>query len=147
MSDSVVSVFDVAKYILEQQGTMTTMKLQKLVYYCQAWSLVWDEEPLFPEVIKAWANGPVVPILYGKHKGMFRINAADLSGDSSNLSDINKDTCDAVIDEYGSRSSRWLSELTHLEEPWIEARKNVVTFNDRSPEISHASMVEYYSSL
>ena len=41
------SVFDVAAYILEKQGEMTTLKLQKLVYYSQAWSLVWDEKPLF----------------------------------------------------------------------------------------------------
>ena len=35
------SVYDVAAYILEKQGAMTTWKLQKLVYYSQAWSLVW----------------------------------------------------------------------------------------------------------
>ena len=43
------SVFDIAQYILSATGEMTTMKLQKLVYYCQAWSLVWDEEPIFNE--------------------------------------------------------------------------------------------------
>ena len=53
-----IRVFDVAAYILEQKGSMTTMKLQKLVYYSQAWSLVWDEKPLFEEAIEAWANGP-----------------------------------------------------------------------------------------
>lgn len=43
------SVFDTAKYILEKCGTMSTMKLQKLCYYSQAWSLVWDDAPLFDE--------------------------------------------------------------------------------------------------
>ena len=43
------TVFDVAKYILEKKGTMSTMKLQKLCYYSQAWSLVWDDQPLFNE--------------------------------------------------------------------------------------------------
>ena len=43
------NVFDVAKYILEKQGDMSTMKLQKLCYYAQAWSLVWDDRELFPE--------------------------------------------------------------------------------------------------
>ncbi len=47
------SVFDVAQYILEKQGEMTAIKLQKLVYYSQAWSSVWDGEPLFPEKIRA----------------------------------------------------------------------------------------------
>lgn len=53
------NVFDVAKYILEKLGTLSTMKLQKLCYYCQAWSLVWDDTPLFDEKFEAWANGPV----------------------------------------------------------------------------------------
>ena len=43
------SVSDVAAYILQQQGAMTTWKLQKLIYYSQAWSLVWDDDALFPE--------------------------------------------------------------------------------------------------
>lgn len=30
------NVFDVAKYILEKKGIMSTMKLQKLCYYAQA---------------------------------------------------------------------------------------------------------------
>jgi uncharacterized phage-associated protein len=34
---------DVAQFILERRGEMTAWKLQKLVYYSQAWSLVWDE--------------------------------------------------------------------------------------------------------
>ena len=51
------SVFDTAKYILEKCGTMSTMKLQKLCYYSQAWSLVWDDAPLFDEDFEAWAMG------------------------------------------------------------------------------------------
>lgn len=34
------SVFDVAAYVLEKMGPMSAMKLQKLVYYSQAWALV-----------------------------------------------------------------------------------------------------------
>lgn len=33
---------DVAQYIRDQIGELSTIKLQKLVYYCKAWSLVWD---------------------------------------------------------------------------------------------------------
>lgn len=60
------NVFDVAKYILEVKGTMSTMKLQKLCYYAQAWSLVWDDKPLFGEEFEAWANGPVCRELFLK---------------------------------------------------------------------------------
>ena len=54
------TVFDVAAYILKQRGEITTMKLQKLVYYCQAWHLVWEDEPLFRERIFATATGHAV---------------------------------------------------------------------------------------
>jgi len=60
-----MTVIDVSRYILERMGEMTAMKLQKLCYYAQAWSLVWDERPLFDERIEAWANGPVCPVNTG----------------------------------------------------------------------------------
>lgn len=49
------NVYDVAKYVLKKLGSMSTMKLQKEVYYCQAWSLGWDGKPLFDEDFQAWA--------------------------------------------------------------------------------------------
>lgn len=76
------SVFDVAEYILEKHAQanperprMSAVKLQILVYYCQAWHLVRDCGQLFPEEFQAWANGPVCPALYELHKGHFEIEA------------------------------------------------------------------------
>ena len=67
-----VTVFDVSKYIVDELGEISTWKLQKLVYYCQAWSLVWDERPLFGSSIEAWANGPpACRDLYSLHKGQY----------------------------------------------------------------------------
>lgn len=43
--EGLASVFQVARYILNHTGGMTTMKLEKLVYYCHAWSLAWDGVP------------------------------------------------------------------------------------------------------
>ena len=63
------TVFDVAKYILKKTGQIPSMKLQKLVYYCQAWSLAWDDVPLFDEDFQAWANDPVCPDLFDLHHG------------------------------------------------------------------------------
>ena len=86
------SVFDVAKYILEQKGPMSTWKLQKLCYYSQAWSLAWGDGALFPEEFQAWSNGPVCRPLFLQHQGRYRIGAGDLSvGDSSVLSDLQKE--------------------------------------------------------
>ena len=41
------TVFDVARYALGSVGQVTSMKLQKLVYYSQTWSPAWDDVPLF----------------------------------------------------------------------------------------------------
>ncbi len=140
------NVFDVAKYILEKQGPMTTMKLQKLVYYCQAWSLVWDSEPLFTDHIEAWASGPVAPSLYKVHRGEFLINELPI-GNTDSLTQEQKETIDAVLDAYGSKSAQWLADLTHMEKPWIDAREGYEPGENCENEISHASTVEYYSSL
>lgn len=139
-----VSAHDVAAYILQKQGEMTAMKLQKLAYYSQAWALVWDEEPLFREPIQAWVNGPVVPALYKVHKGQFKV--ADWPvGDPQRLAPEQRKTIDSVLEYYGPRSSQWLSDLTHREAPWINARRGLDPGDPGSREISHADLAEYYS--
>lgn len=144
--DSPVSVFDVAAYILGKLGTITTIKLQKLVYYCQAWSLVWDEESLFDEKIEAWVNGPVVRDLYAFHRGMFQISSIPI-GIPGHLSKKQKETIDAVIDFYGKKSGQELVEISHLEKPWIEARKGL-NWDERGENvISNESMADYYLSI
>ncbi|MDO8282711.1 MAG: DUF4065 domain-containing protein [Thermodesulfovibrionia bacterium] len=141
-----VSVYDIAAYILNKHGVMTTMKLQKLVYYCQAWSLVWDEAPIFNEEIEAWANGPVVRELYDKHKGYFNISSLRV-GDPSRLSKKQRATINGVLNYYGDKTSQWLSELTHKEDPWKDARTGVAPNMRGNRTITHASMMEYYSGL
>ena len=139
------SVHDVAAYIIEKQGPMTAMKLEKLVYYAQAWSLVWDERPLFRERIEAWAAGPVVPALYYRHRGQFQVN--EWEGNPGALTDNERETINAVLRFYGNKSSQWLSDLTHNEEPWIKARAGLAPLERGNREITPASMAEYYESL
>jgi uncharacterized phage-associated protein len=142
------NVFDVAKYILHKHGSMSAMKLQKLVYYSQAWSLVWDEEPLFPEKICAWAMGPVVPDLYDQHRGMFSVAQADFqSARRSDVSTVQRETIDIVLSFYGDKPAQWLSDLTHMERPWKDARKGLIVGERSNREITHAAMAEYYGSL
>ncbi len=139
---------DVAAYILDRQGSMTAMKLQKLVYYSHAWHLVWDEEPLFGDSIEAWANGPVVRSLYARHRGTFEVSDW-LWGEPSTLTPSERESINAVLDFYAPMTAHQLSELTHREDPWILARERV-----GAPEgarcdapILDADMHEYYDSL
>jgi len=142
------TIFDVAKYILEQKGAMTTMKLQKLCYYSQAWSLAWDEVPLFEEDFEAWANGPVCRKLYSYHRKKFEVDASDFYlGDSKNLSATQKETIDVVLAFYGDKSPVWLSELTHSENPWKDARRGVEPGDYCDNIITKRAMQEYYSGL
>lgn len=141
------TVFDTAKYILERQGSMSAMKLQKLCYYAQAWSLVWDDAPLFDEDFEAWANGPVCPELYKVTRGQFLVTAEDEPGNSSNLDDNQKDTIDTVLSHYGIHDAQWLSRLTHMEDPWKHAREGVPAGVGCNNVISKESMAEYYGSL
>ncbi|GFO82207.1 MAG: hypothetical protein A49_18340 [Methyloceanibacter sp.] len=139
------TVCDVAAYILEQAGPMTAWKLQKLVYYSQAWSLVWDQRPMFDEPIEAWANGPVCPALYYKHRGRFMVS--DIDGEPDELDDDAVDTVEAVLTFYGDKHPQWLSDLTHSEAPWREARGDLPPGANCSTEITHDAMAAYYESL
>lgn len=139
---------DVAAYILRSRGPLPAMKLHKLVYYSLAWSLVWDDEPLFEETIEAWANGPVIPELYAAHRGQFSV-ASIPDGDPTLLDSDQRETVDAVLQFYGEKSSQWLSDLTHMEAPWRDAREeNGLGTGERGQApIAPASMHEYYSAL
>lgn len=144
---AMANVLDVAAYILDRQGPMSTMKLQKLVYYAQAWSLVWDEDVLFPSRIEAWANGPVCRELFDAHSGRYRVGPGDLPGDPSRLTENQRDTIDAVLSLYGDKQPQWLSDLTHSEDPWRDARNGVPDGAFCNREISPESMLNYYSAL
>ena len=143
-----VSVFDVAAYILEKQGRMTTMRLQKLCYYAQAWSLVWDGWPLFAEPFEAWAYGPVCPELYRKHKGMFRISREELhAGDPTLLNSDQRETVNSVMDYYGSLDVYRLNELVCGEVPWKDTRGGIPMGEECRREIPLGMIGDYYSGL
>ena len=143
------NIFDVAKYILEQTGEISTYKLQKLWYYSQAWNLVWDDIPLYDSPIMAFAHGPVIKELYDYHKGRFSIKSSDIKKCklSNILTDSEKDTINRVLQFYGNKTAQWLSDLTHMEEPWKKARKGIPDGQPSNKVISLNDMMEYYSSL
>ena len=125
---------------------MSATKLQKLVYYSQVWAVVWTGEVLFPERIFAWKNGPVVRELYDVHRGQFRVERIP-GGNSKRLSADEKDTIDRVLAFYGDKSAQWLSDLSHMEEPWRQAWHDAEPGEQGSKEISLACVAEYYTSL
>lgn len=142
------SVFDVANYILKSIGSqISTMKLQKLVYYCQAWNLVWTSKPLFKEHFEAWVNGPVCPELFREHKGKFFISQINPKKLTTSLTLENKRRINIVLEAYGKYSGAELSYMTHKEDPWKNARKGTHPSENSDNVIPFSAMKEYYAAL
>ena len=140
------NVLDAAAYILDRQGSMTTWKLQKLVYYSQAWSLVWDDDVLFPEGSRRRRTGRWCA-LYNTHRGKYRVSCLAGGGDVDALTDEQRETVDAVLAFYGDKSPQWLSDLTHMETPWQTARRGVPDGERGNAVIAKKNLSEYYGSL
>lgn len=147
-ADEPASVLDVAEYALKHlQRSSTFMKLQKVVYYAHAESLVHYGKPLFKEPIEAWAAGPVIRELYEKHKGLKYIAQNTLIGNASNLSLDQKVCVDWALEKYGKLDGDTLSHLTHIEEPWKKARCGLSENEQSDRRISDELIRNYYSNL
>ena len=113
---------DVAAAIIDRIGPVDPMKLQKLLFFAQGWSLAWRGEPMFNENIEAWEFGPVVEGLYQTYKD-YRYHDIDQAraGDPAALSPDESETLSAVLDRYGEMSGPALSQLTHENSAWDHA--------------------------
>lgn len=142
-----VTILDLAKYILERQEQYSAWKLQKLCYYAQAWHYTWTERRLIAEDFQAWRNGPVCPMLFVLCKGKFIITADDIPGDSSKLNDDEKESVDVVLKDYGNREPFDLQAQVIFEEPWRLARGDLPADANCETIITLESMGSYYGSL
>lgn len=143
------TVFDVAKYILDKYGAMSAMKLQKLIFYSQAMSLVWDDVPLFEDDFEAWAKGPVCRSLFNAHKGKFMLNdskfLAPYNPNISRLTAEQKDTINIVVTSLIDYPPYVLSDMVHKEKPWQDARGILPNGAHCEKIIPKTAMLEYYS--
>lgn len=117
------TVHDVAAYVLAKSAPMSAMKLQKLCYFAYGYHLAWEDRPLFPEHFEAWANGPVAPELYSKHRGRFELKRGDIAGDPAALDDNERESVDIVLENMSAYTAHELSEMTHRAGPWVHARE------------------------
>lgn len=143
------NALDVVPYLLgrameSRNSLITPLKLQKLLYYAQAWSLVFRGEMLFAEDIQAWVHGPVVPSVYQKYKG-YGYTTLPQETSSASLESEEIEVLDVVWSTYGSRSAKFLEALTHIEEPWQKARMGLLSTQVSNKTISPQDMKNYYS--
>lgn len=135
---------EIAKYFVslvdEEAGdSISNLKLQKLLYYAQGFGLAISGEPLFPEKIKAWLHGPVVPQVYHEYKECGASPIPVQSVDLGRYPDEARELLDEVYAVYGQFSASKLRDMTHQEAPW----KNT----PQGEEISLAVMREFFQTL
>ena len=131
----------------ERGENLTNLKLQKLLYYSQAWHLALKGIPLFSEDFQAWVHGPVLPSQYHRFKKnewrpiLDEIPAIDIDNQEivSHLKEI--------VDVFGVETATSLELMTHNEKPWQLARKNMKDDEPSSAIISKDSMKAFYRTL
>lgn len=121
-------VQDVAKMFIEIAASqskagrgdlMTNLRLQKLLYFAQGWSLARLGKPLFDAQLEAWKYGPVVPEIYRRYSGNGDRGIESEGFDAHALAD---EECEIVLDvmrEYGKYSTSTLIQMSHAHgAPW-----------------------------
>lgn len=147
------SALGVANYFLrcvdlESGDLISPLKLQKLIYYAQAWSLVLLDKSFFREDIEAWVHGPVVRTVWEKYKRYKYKSIPQPHIEEVPEFDPEKlEVLNEVWSAYGELSAKHLEALTHSESPWQNARNGVSPDEKSNAVISHEDMKSYYSSL
>ena len=128
-----ISAKNVAEFFLcqidEEVGeNITNLKLQKLVYYAQGFSLAINNVALFEDPILAWEHGPVVESLYHEYKQYGKACALPIPymADFSCFDSKQVELLDEVYSVFGQFSPWKLRDMTHSERPWLETPKNGV---------------------
>ena len=136
----------VADYIIcfyHQHGDLiTNLKLQKLVYYAQAWYLGLYNKPLFDEDFHAWVSGPVQPELYDRFK-KYQWNPISEHKETV-LPEHIEEHLQEIIQVYGKYEAYYLERMTHAEEPWIKARAGIPSDQSSNAVISQGDMQRFY---
>lgn len=141
--EQMLSIFDVACYILEKRlPNMTHKKLQKLCYYVQAWALAVRGERMMDCEFEAWVHGPVCRELY--HQCKFDVNSILRMTEIQIIEDDDAALIDVVLDMYGHLTGAQLEQSTHAELPWREARNGLHYWELSSNIIDDDLMATYY---
>ena len=117
-------VLDVSKYVINRSNEkgygISNLKLQKLLYFIQAYFLLKRGYPCFGETIEAWNFGPVIPVAYREFKMFGNTNIPNQTLDFPFL-DEDLPLIDGVVDYFSDRSSMDLVWITLHQKPWMDA--------------------------
>lgn len=143
-----LSCFDIADFFIwlanETGSFLSNLKLQKLVYYAQAWHLALYDNPLFEEDFEAWVHGPVIPSLYRKYKSFGWRPIIEPA--VPNLPEEVGEFLSEVASEYFACDAYELEQMTHVEDPWNLARGDLPPDSPSNEIIEKEWMKEYYGA-
>jgi uncharacterized phage-associated protein len=146
VSTTAAAIADYFIWLANETGSyISNLKLQKLVYYAQAWYLAIYEQPLFDEDFEAWVHGPVIPDLYQKYKS-FGWKPILKDVEPPVFSEEIQGFLEELTEVYFGCDAFELEQMTHREDPWIEARGNLPLDVPCNAMISKESMREYYKN-
>jgi uncharacterized phage-associated protein len=154
MINSELSYNNIANFFIAfanetEDKTVTNLKLQKLVYYAQAWYLANFDKPLFNEDFQAWIHGPVIPKLYREYK----LNGSQAIEKQIKIKDIRDEFSDEIFNFlkevakiYMPYSAYQLETMTHQENPWIEVRGDAEDDEKCNKIINKELIKKFYKS-
>ncbi len=146
------SAKQIADFFLSK-GSVSPKKLQKLVYYAYSWAMALlteseNDEPvrIFEEPIEAWVHGPVVASLYDEYRSYGYRDIEKKENISFDFGEDLADVLEQVWSIYGGFSGNQLENLTHSEDPWIEARKGLGPLDSSQNQIKDTIILNFYGS-
>lgn len=113
-----------AKKKHEESASITNLKLQKLMYFVEAYYMVRypDENELFNSQWNAWNYGPVNQILYNYYRKFgsmeIMLTSAEIAV-GEDLPEKNKNCISKIYELFGNLDAFELVTLTHMKDsPW-----------------------------
>ncbi|MDF2606974.1 MAG: Prophage ps3 protein 01 [Bacillales bacterium] len=138
------------KELEEDDLRISPLKLQKLLYYAQGWSMALSDNQLFDADFQAWVHGPVIPEVYQKYK-MFKYDNIDIniigSIDNLNLTKTQLRILEWVWDKYSKFTAKFLEDLTHMEYPWRNTRADLPSNEPCDWVIDNKEIKNYFTSI
>lgn len=130
----------------ERGEVLTNLKLQKLLFYGQAWYLALKGRELFAENFQAWVHGPVLPSQYRRFRDFqWKPLTVDVARPQP-PEDVANHLVE-IVDVFGSENAVALELMTHREDPWRDARGDLPPDRPSTARIDKEAMRAFYRSL
>lgn len=142
-----------SNYILKRYGPMSHLKLQKLLYYCDAYHLAYFDQELVEDSFEAWVHGPVSRKVYNSLKDKSMLYAElgyshspgeDVDRDFKELTQDQQDLVNSILIDLSTWTGPDLERATHNERPWIEKRIGCSEADKCDEIISKETMRTFY---